>query len=371
MKKVGILTVHTAHNYGTVLQAYALKQIIRNLGFECKCLNYQSTAQKSQYSLLDTYSLSLNAWIKFFLNCFYLQKLGKRAELFHQFIQENLNGADPLLSTMKEVEAEATGYDAIVVGSDQVWNVNLKDIRYDYLLDFPKKGRRISYAASFGASFRGISEHADRMIPLIRDFDFISTRETDATDYLSGFGIKSVTVADPTLLLAEAEWNRLAVPPRQREPYVLYYSLGCRRYSQNVAKQISSRLGLKVISPVLHPRAVGSGFRKEIACGPLQFLGLVRNAEFVCTDSFHGTVFSILFQKPFVSVFEGENGKLVRDCRRMSLLEKLELEENAVTQENEIDPSKYRNMDFSQAFRNLESWKNTSIGFLESSLEDM
>ena len=369
MKQAGILTIHTAHNYGAVLQAYALKKVVNDMGCNCKFINYQSPAQISQYSILNTESFDLKALIKFSQNCFHIKQLKIRRALFNKFINTYLDGSDKRLKTIEEVQKTAAGLDAIIVGSDQVWNVNLKDVRYDYLLDFPKHERRISYAASIGNDLRSIQENSERIIPLIRGFDHISVRENDTTELLKKYDIHSETVLDPTLLLERDEWIRLSALVEQREPYILYYSLACKKHTQAVAKNLASQMGLKVISPVLNPRQIGSGFQNEIACGPEQFLGLLENAAFVCTDSFHGTVFSILFEKPFVAVFDLKDGKLVRENRKASLLEWFGLEKHMVTKETVLNVMDYMATDYSKVYEKKNVIKLASLDFLKNSLK--
>lgn len=370
MKQVGILTMHAAHNCGTALQAYALKTVITQLGYDCHLINFQSDVQRKQYAVFNTKHMNLKIFVRNLLQLVYVRSYERRRNLFFAFQNQYLDGASPILPDLEAVEKAAQEYDCLVVGSDQVWNLTLNDASKAYFLDFPKREKRIAYAASFGNGLPCFLARQTEFLPVLKKYDAISLREQEGVKYFRQQGIPSELVLDPTLLLDSSEWNCITVPPLFQKPYIFYYSLNCKPYSIKATQKISRILHLPVINATLHTRAVGSGFKKIIECGPPQFLSLIQNASFVCTDSFHGTAFSIIMKKPFVSIFDSKESSLIRDDRRACLLEQLGMEKRMVTLESDFDqvvrePINYQKIE--QAFCGL---RGKSLIFLKESLED-
>lgn len=150
-KKVGIITFHGAHNYGSCLQAYALLNTINSMGYDAEIINFRTDNQKDQYS-----PLTKRKGVKYFLkNCyffFHLKSRKKKYELFETFISQYLVMGQREYKTLEELECETFPYDYFICGSDQIWNTNPSDANDAYFLPFVKNSKvRIAYAPSFGA----------------------------------------------------------------------------------------------------------------------------------------------------------------------------------------------------------------------------
>ena len=297
-------------NYGGTLQAYALCKFLNNQNFLCEQICYQqssNTSRSSTFNKIRTTSLKkvftkLRSLIdKTLFNL--LVKDGKlRKTNFFNFQNQYIPHTKKVY-TDDDISLSVKEGDIVIVGSDQVWNPFWTNNRY--FLDFvPETCGKIAYSASFGVS-RLDEELFREKFALLQCFNFISVREKKAVELLSK-NIKKDTwlVADPTLLLEAREWDNLAILPSINEKYIFVYLLGNDANQRKIVKKISRILGLKVVFvPHVHftynYRDLGISDYHIDSAGPQEFLGLIKNAELIITDSFHGCVFSIIFQKNF------------------------------------------------------------------------
>ena len=263
-------------------------------------------------------------------------------------------------------------FDYIVCGSDQIWNISEKvdDKSICYFLNCNGNFKKISYAASFGDNIIEVEKQKEKFIPLLKDFSNISVRENDAKEFLKLNGIDSELTIDPTLLLDKMEWNNIAKDLEINEPYILYYSVNSRQYSIDITKKISKKMnGIKVINLVLHPKSGLSGFEYKIDCNPEEFLALVKNAKMICTNSFHGTVFSIIFEKPFIAMFDMHDGQMIKEERKYTLLKELGLESRIYTVKSKIDVEKILDTDYKESKKKLDDLKRKSLEYIKESLK--
>lgn len=338
--KIGILTYHACLNYGACLQAYALQTSIKKKYSDCRIINYQSDILREISDVFCRRPKHPKEIVKNITRIPYAGQLGKRQKYFEYFYNEVLEVTD-LCRTDAEVQKQANEFDCIVCGSDQIWNMD-PAIRYEtplYFLNFPKKQRRISYAASFGPSIKTSIARENEFLPWLKEFDRILVREENGQEYLKSKGIESTITVDPTLLLTQDEWKKVAVSDRLvKEPYILLFSWNGSKEAVKAAKKVEKLLGCKAIQIVAPPRAMFSGVDRKLDVGPREFLRLIQDAEFVITNSYHGTVFSSIFEKPFLSI----QGNTV-DARRKTTLEELGLENHLVSY-NDITTSMIEEM---------------------------
>lgn len=370
MGKTGILTFHGAYNFGSNLQAYALQKTIEKLGYEAEIINYRSAVQRSLYSVVNTKVINKGTILKNIFNVAHYKKIKAKNARFEDFIKNKLvKNTDEFLDE-NDVKECIDNYTNIVCGSDQIWN--LSDKTYDrskiYYLDFDNNVNSISYAPSFGNDINFLKNNFQEISDMVKKFKHVSIREKDAVDYFNEKGIKAQIALDPTLLLNKSEWEELIGEPIIKEPYILYYSLNCKKFSIETTNKIQEKLNVKVINPYLHPRGINTGFKIMPDSGPIEFLNLIKYAQCVCTNSFHGTVFSILLEKPFYALFDEKDGKMVRENRKASLLEQLGLEKNMVTLNNITDFDEITNVNYEEVKNKLENLKESSIDYLKNSL---
>lgn len=292
MKKVGILTLHYANNYGAALQCYALRKKINSFGgIKADVLNFihPDHARYPAYADIEINAKSLI-----------------RAGKFDDFRKEwiGINSAP-----FSELTADIYGeYNYFIAGSDQIWNPRFT-LRHFYFLDFaPDTAVKIAYAPSIA---KPISDITDRDIKIfekfIPRFDYLSVREKTHEQFIQRFTDKKViTAIDPTMLLSAADYSEITAPVSKGK-YILLYFLNHDFSAPGIlsfVNRVSIEYGLKVIHSFVEipPQTFkneAESFRFET--GPKEFLGLIKNAEMVITNSFHGTIFSILFEKPFYS----------------------------------------------------------------------
>lgn len=370
MSKTGILTFHAAYNFGSNLQAYALLQTLKKMEYDCEIINYRPKTQKAMYGLINTKVINIGTIAKDINNIIHVKDVLNRNKKFEKFLNNYLGINVKKYLNDKQVKEEVNKYDNVICGSDQIWNLSKKT--YDkskvYYLDFPTHVNKVSYAPSFGNDTSYLSSNIENISNMIKKFDHVSLREIDAIKILRKYGIEATLTLDPTLLLSKEDWEELIGEPIIKKPYILYYSLNYNNYSVQCTKKIEENLNLEVISPFLHPKGINSKFKIKGDSGPLEFLNLIKYAECICTNSFHGTVFSILLEKPFYAIFDEEKETIIRENRKASLLEQLGLEKNMVSISNMQDFEKIKFTDYKQVKSKLNKLKETSISFLKESL---
>ena len=293
-------------------------------------------------------------------------QLVKRIALFEDFRKKNIPQSE--LYKVDEHEKIGKDYNVLITGSDQVWNPNV--IRDVFLLDFPTKAKKIAYAASIARA--SLSETEKRyMLPRIKEFRHIGVRELSAKKILDLESIDSEVVLDPTMLLSQKEWNLVTSERLIPEEYVLMYSFSNCELKEQI-ENFYSKKGVKVVFIPYVKMCYNSydgeyKFQKMWDVGPSEFLSLIKYAEHVYTDSFHGSVFSILFNKQF-TVFERARkaGKVSMNSRITDLLSTFGLSDRLTSgtllpEGNKIDYTKVESI--------LGQLRKKSIDWLTHSIE--
>lgn len=364
MDKVGILTFHAAHNYGSMLQAYALKHVINSLGFDSYIINYRNQRQQKLYSV---FSVGIKTQV---FHLLHLRKYIKRYHAFENYLVNALTDL-PCMTSMSDVVNLVKDFKAIVTGSDQIWNqsANTYDADMIYLLPFPFKGKKIAYAPSMGSDI-DVSFIKDNLLKYMENYSALSAREIKLADCLGKLMNKKMeTVLDPTLLVDENLWDEQLVPIKERG-YICFYSL---IYSDDLVKltlEAARLLHLDVIN--LSPRAKYasiSAFKQKYDVGPKKFVSYIKNADLVITNSFHGTVFSIIEETPLFSVILDKNKP---DFRRQNLFQITQLNDmyfdvfdiNTLKDRYE----RLKDTDYALAKQRIREAKRASIEYLRKAL---
>lgn len=364
--KIAIITQPLRHNYGGILQNYALQQILMSLGHNVETLEILpgtsswkgkliAKLKKTFFSLVDDKGRFLHLFSRLSSE----QMLGKNTRCF---IKRNI------ALNQKLNKPNAGEYDAYIVGSDQVWRPIYSDLELAFL-DFTKewKGKkRLAYAASFGTDeWEYTEEQTNKCAELAALFDSVSVRELSGVklceDYLN---VKATHVLDPTLLydreFYESSLRLNNIPCREKG--VFYYFLD---------KNKNKGALLNTIAKEYHCDSYTVNSRVEDVCAPIaervqppieEWLCGFRDAVFVVTDSFHGTVFSIIFNKPFVVV-----GNKKRGMTRFDSLLSITKQEERMIDENDIDTINIKGY-MSEPNIDIKQMRETSISFLKSNL---
>lgn len=295
--KIGIFTFHRARNCGAVLQAYALQEMLTSLGAQVNIIDYRCDNIERSYHLFKK-PLSFRTLFSGFLHwpLVYLKNIK-----FLQFRRSFLIETNEAYHSYDISETKCK-YDAFVVGSDQVWNLDLIGDDKTYFLDFCESSQKFSYAASFGGSHIADLEK-------LNDFNLVSVREAADAVRLNTLLNKDIHVnLDPVFLLDESVWNSIATFQTPKEAFIFTYCL----HEDNVYKiseDLSKTKGKKIVC-VPHSLRKKSKGKNLRSMGPIEFISYIKNADIVVSDSFHVIAFCLIFNKQFVPVIKQDFPKL-------------------------------------------------------------
>ncbi|MDD4592371.1 MAG: polysaccharide pyruvyl transferase family protein [Parabacteroides sp.] len=333
--KVGIITFHKTKNYGACLQALALQVTLEKLGAEVSIVDYMPEIIQQTYtnfSLKKYHRVLKKSPVKALrilasdvIYCVPNHKLNKAFQLFYQ---KYYKLSPRRYRTYTELQSNPPTLDCCFTGSDQVWNCDITN-GYDpaFFLEFGQPSMiRASYAASMGREKLSDSEKID-FTKHLSGLEHISLRESAAATVVSAISnVKACVSCDPTLLLSAEEWRNLfGLNDKPKEKYIFVYKLYQNPELDKVVKLLAKKTGYKIVS--IGNRAV---YDNEVVikdADPAKFVALVSGAEFIVTNSFHGTAFSVNFNKPFYCVL-GES----RNSRMLGFLEKIQMEIRAKKQ---------------------------------------
>ncbi len=320
MKKVLTLTTQYSPNNGALLQCYALSKFISSQDdLECEVIQYWHPNARAGWRYFKKVSTLRDVVFNLYMLCRpdLLWQKRQRNKKYAEYIKEFLPLNKTVYTTDEAIRQNPPSADVYVVGSDQIWNLHRKGIGTVYFLDFVPEGKKkIAYAASMGVKWT--ADHCNMVKPFLEKFDAISVREEGHISLTKKASGKDVAhVADPVFLLGKDEWEKLAVKPTIDEPYIFCFFFGVTELAAKAVKKLRETTGYKVV--YLNYNALDKlGSDKDIrACGPNEFLGLIANAEIVCTSSFHTSAFATIFRKDlfYVPQAESERGlSLLRTC---------------------------------------------------------
>ena len=365
MIKVGILTFSFALNYGSLLQAYALQEVLETKGYSACIIDLEEFNEENALPVKERIRKKI---IKIVSNFDFLPVIRKRNDKIEKFeaFRKHFN------LTMKchdiaELQHIADDLDVIIVGSDQVWNTHLKDFTYLFMLPVDNI-RKIGYSVSLGwASETDLKEYQKE----IQKFAAISVREETSKQLVRSIYKSDIAVtADPTLLVDTATWNMISESTTisVEKPFLLCFLFAKnRKYSREkyrFVNEIAKSKNLKVI--YLNHGYNKYSFREDAFCdcGIEDFLYLFRNASAVVTDSFHGTVFSIIYRREFYSIVDNSN----TDRRKQGLLNRLGLEKRAVDVNEKINEVQDESIDYEAVAQKLYQMKEESLDFLDKEI---
>lgn len=291
--KIGILTFHNTLNYGAQLQALALQDSIRGLGHDVEIVNYVNPAVAMREAIAAPHFRDLLTSPRSCLGAISsYRRLSRRHAEFDRFAESRLR-IGPRVDNQKGISLR---YDAVVVGSDQIWNTRLTQGDMTYFLNDPScfGVKKISYAASFGTT-RLSEADAERISPALKRFNSLSVRESAGVAVIRELtGLDAQLVLDPTLLVERSHWERLAAPDSvSAKPYVFVYTVAEKEKTIAFGKRAAEAMGaeIKIIGPSNPLKLLGMKTYNDASIE--QFLALIRGARLVVTSSFHGLALSL------------------------------------------------------------------------------
>ena len=368
MKKIGIMTWYQHKNYGTTLQAAALIHVIGNLGYEVKGIDYYSKGYDRETFLEKL--LSFRRIKEGIYNLIYKKKYGTVEEAkkdleFDEFIKLHIPMTEKS-QTASQLYRLNDFFDAFVCGSDQIWTPN--EFNSKYYLDFvADDSKKIAYAPSFGVSEINNPYAREAIGKYIKKINHLSVREEQAQNMINEYyGIQPEVVLDPTLLLKQDQWdsfsdNRCIV----KERILLCYFLGKNENYWKYVDKIAKENNLIIYVIPVHAKDYIRHYKVLNGVGPAQFLSLIKQAELICTDSFHGTVFSINFNKKFISFDRfRDNDVKSQNSRLHSILKLLNLQ-HCLYNKKEVFPQEIQ---WEYVNQKLADLRKKSMCFLKDAL---
>lgn len=376
MKKVGIITILKVNNYGAELQAFALHHKLLQLGFDNEVIDYlyytnpDHIETKGSQRIMDVGLKNKMKWLGHrVVN--YLSKLkggtNVKTERFRDFHKKNTK-LSTTFKTYEELYSADLPYEIYIVGSDQVWNPITHTSLNPYFLTFVKSGKKkISYGSSFGVTQVGKS-NKDTYRKLLNNIDVLSCREQAGVDIIKQITDReAVRVLDPTLLLTAKEWENVASIEINSAPYILLYVLRLSPFMKDIVKMIHKATGHNVISigRKIEPFDEGIKIINAPDAGPAEFIGYFKNAASVITDSYHGSIFSIIFQKPFYTVIPSRKSN---NSRQINLMELLGLEDRLVRETDHVRLEEMHNINYQEVEQRLLKERQKSIKYLQAAI---
>lgn len=387
MKPIGLVTCYFHHNYGSMLQAYATEMIMQQMG-----LPFQTIACKAPINYMQENKFLYI--IKKLLIADWKMRLGKmkierakkgnpmfaknweiRNKAFDQFA-ETFFHVSPYCKNREELTKMAENYSAFLVGSDQLWRTDSVEHGYYTLEWVPDHIRKIAYSTSIGVKEVPWFQ-VEKNKRFMNRFDHIALREQSACDLVYKLtGRKVPVVLDPTLLFTGDQWLEI----QQQEPltngkYIFCYLLGDNPSQREFIKTVKEKTGYKIVALQQLDDYIPSdeGFADEAPyVGPREFLNYIRNAEYVFTDSFHCSVFSILYKKNFFTFSRfAEGAKQSTNTRIDNLLHITGLEERRMTNDKTIEEVINFNRRFDGVDEKLNALRKSSMDYLYNAFKNL
>lgn len=375
--RVAILTwcYHGAANFGQILQCYALQTLCEKYGLDATVIKYRHPDENELLDEIPAKGRERRNYELAWRNEHLENQSGSQAKRFLSFIDENIHLSGQCYS-IEDVQEETADKDYLIVGSDQLWN----PIWFDeiFLLGFAKSSQRcFSYATGGITTDEGSCRGIIKQIATgIAHFSGVSVREPISAEILRKYtGKEIVDVLDPTLMLDTAEWDTVCGERLIKGDYILCFCIGLIQPQKHLLREIARKHGVEHVVYIRmnfsNEHLYENELFKEIdAVGPREFISLIKNAEAVCTDSFHGCAFSILYERDFYLLSraycdENEASRIRTD----NLLEKFGIGNRYVTaRKNLFDMER---IDYGKVMKNLLFWRKTSAKYMMKEINEV
>lgn len=360
MKKVGIVTFHRSYNYGSVLQAYALQKYLMNNGFDVKTIDYVMEWDFEQYRIFRTRQYK-KCPKSFLADIVYLIPNLRRKRNFQNFVSNNLRVTENRYTDDTKISELNDEFDAFICGSDQIWNIDCTNgVDPVYFLKFVNDNKiKISYAPSLAhTSFE--LDTKEELSNCLASFQAVSVREESTLPFVKSISDKNIEVTlDPTLLLNKEDYIGIMSQTKEKAPYIFVYMLERNEQLLHYANEISQRYDLPIVYISKKQERVLRNAKNRYGISPNMFLEYINEAAYVVTNSFHATVFSVVFEKKFCTFKTNKSAS-----RMVDLLTKLHLEDRIYSEQFEM----LQEIEFKKVKNNLEKLRANSKMFLEREL---
>lgn len=377
--KIGIFTFHRAHNFGAVLQAFALKKTLEKLGHTVKFIDYWPLYRKGMYSPFNWKLLSLNPRgftyrVKALAeNIIILKERIRRARAFTRFIEDNLGvSGEASYSSADQIPDDC---DLYIYGSDQIWRYNkfsaAEGFDVTYWGSFPTSNtNKIAYAASMGELALDNATNKCTVINLLSNFKKIGVRERTLREKLEEISdVKCSQVLDPVFLISPGEWRSYMqqVNHVKDKKYILFYNLLYSKKAEEYVRMLAEQRNCDTIIEInggKKPLTFSQSYPGKLSYSPFEFLYLIDNADFVVSTSFHGTAFSLIFEKEVVALGMGKNSERAASLLQIAgIPDRLKIDESLALEED------IQTIDFQKVRSHLDLHIQESYDFLLQSIK--
>lgn len=359
-KEICVITITGQNNYGNRLQNYALEYIFKGIGLNVRTLSNSYLKKYSAYNYRE----------KIYLIYSLIFKKGKRLSIKRGLSFKKFDDYFVNREIIKKNKFNSD-YDFVVCGSDQIWNFNFFPNKNGlFFAKFVAPEKRIAYSASIGMDYIP-AKYVSYFKEAVMEFKDISVREDKAAEIIKELTGRDVIVTvDPTLLLNQEEWLKIAKKPKwiKNDKYLLTYFLGdISNEIKSFIKNICVKYNLEIIN-LYSEYANGENVDVNSFCsGPDEFVWLIANSQLFITDSYHGCVFATIFNKPFRWFSRNEKGVANMNSRMDTLFSKLQIGDWCIGDVNE-DSNHLFYKDYSKVQKNLEREKKVAMSYLQRSI---
>ena len=316
--RIGILTIHAAINYGSMLQAYALQRAVETeaSGDSVELIDYQPPC------IMDGYSLNLlknarnpKCFLKYCIN---FRDRKKRNQVFRKFSGDFFHLSHRKYTNAQQLRRDCTNWNVVLLGSDQVWNPEIVKMDRVFWLDFAEKSFKACFSSSFGTT--SIPEtYQKALTQALRGFDEIAVREPSAAAMLSDVDKPVTVTCDPVFLLSAQQWEAVERKPKEvPDHFFLMYTVERNEKLEVLVRETAAYFGTPVVDLGIrsNPREYFGVHSPEY--GPREFLYLIHHADYMATNSFHGTAFAIIFKKKCVSMLHHSRGTRIQELTEVA-----------------------------------------------------
>lgn len=384
---IGVCIKYFHENYGGMLQAYATVSMLEKKGIRYELIQYE---KKKTISTIIRFAPRI--FNRVLLNDKYEMFLKKRAlrkhhdfaknnairmDAFHKFEKNNFKNFSPVFRGYKELCNGSKRYSAVLTGSDQLWSPAGLPTNFYNLMFVPDAVRKVSYASSFGVAQIPWYQRR-RTTNFLNRIDYISMRENRGSEIVKELTNRDVpTVLDPVFFFDKEGWEELIPVEREiKEPYIFAYFLGNNKEHRDAVMKASKELGCKIVTLrhldqyIEEDEEFGDIALYDV--GPDRFLNLLRNSKCVCTDSFHGTCFSIIHNKEFIVFNRYQEGvKHSKNSRIDSLCDNLGLNDRRFSSEEIIVEQLSKEIDYKCVEEKMNELRITTDSFLNDALDNI
>lgn len=370
--KIGIITFHSSHNCGSMLQAYALQTVLTNkYHAEVDIINFANSGSRNTYNLFDLRPRK-SALKKDFMTLKNIPVIQSYRHDYMDFAKQHFHMTDKKYYCTNQLKGIEKNYDLLIAGGDQIWNVVCDDADPAYFLSFAEGVRKVAYAPSLGGHNIGkAARNPEEYRRYLNDFEKLSVREPNGKKWLEELtGREIPIVADPTLLLTKEEWCNSFKLPVIGEKFIFNYAFFHNRPESNEAiMKISKETGLPVY--VLDNKSWSFyrldryGIKRADHTGPITFLAMMEQSEMVLTQSFHGTLFSALFQKQFWSYIAPADQRN-DDDRAIAILDQLGLKDRYQIIDELPSINYHKKIDYADTSDRIDQLRKTAFNYIDS-----